>query len=378
MPQFYDYPSQRVAMPSNVQIDPTKSAMQNFLALVDSQNPTGPTDPSLITTSNLTAVTVGSITSDPTANTTVEIDAASGQHRYTGSVVVHYAREALADQVSAVGGSATIPVTATTAATQLAAVASHYGFILSEISWVTPPTFPAGGGAGTGSIQAANSLVYQDGSTTVNMAWIVGKTAMLLHLDGVNGATTTTDEAGNTMIMTNAQLSTASKKFGTSSYEGNSTNSSVSCVDSTKLRFAGDFTMECFYTPNAADLAAEAMLFSKGTGSYFDFFKNAWYTSLGESNAKIINGFPAGLVAGTTYHVAYTRSGTLTSIWVNGALVTTGNSSLEWGNDLSGFIVGNYNTGTLGATGFIDEVRISNVCRYTAPFTPPSAAFTMD
>jgi hypothetical protein len=365
-------------MPSNVQIDPSKSALQNLLALVDSQNPTGPTDPSLVITSDLTAVTVGSIPSDLTANTTVNLVAADGQHRYQGLVVVHYTREALADQVSAVGGAATIPVTATNAASQLAAVVSHYGFIPGEVSWVTPPTFPAGGGAGTGSIQAANSLVYQDGSTTVNLAWVVGKTAMLLHFDGTNLATTTTDEAGNAMVMTNAQLTTAAKVFGTSSYEGNSNTSSVSCADNIKLRFPGDFTMECFYTPNAADLAAEAMIFSKGSGSYFDFFKNAWYTSLGESNAKIINGFPAGLVAGITYHIAYTRSGTLTSIWVNGALVTTGNSSLEWGNDLSGFIVGNYSTNTLGATGFIDEVRISNICRYTAPFTPPIAAFTLD
>jgi hypothetical protein len=201
---------------------------------------------------------------------------------------------------------------------------------------------------------------------------------MLLHFDGVNLASTTTDAAGNVMTMSNSQLTTANKKFGTASYQGNNTAALVSCPDAVPLRLLGDFTMECFYTPTAGDLAGEAMLFSKGPGSYLDLFKNAWYTSLGESNVKIINGVSAGLVAGTTYHIAYTRSGTTTTLWVNGVSVATATSSLQWGNDGNQFVVGNYQTATLGVTGLLDEVRVSNVCRYTAPFTPPTAAFTRD
>jgi hypothetical protein len=359
-----------------MKIDPSKSAIQNLLLLIDASNPNAPNLPNEVTVSNLTS---GSF---PNGGDTKVTLTGTGPHGSTvnfgGSVDVTYKRLTLAAEAALPAGPINLTLNmGLTAAQVIAQAVTYFGFIASEVS-APGYAVPTTAGTQTLTLQASGSYVYEDGSTGVQLNWTPPKTAMLLHFDGANLATTTTDAAGNTMIMTNSQLSTVSKKFGTASYQGNSTSASVSCVDSPNLRFAGDFTMECFYTPNAADLAGEAMIFSKGVGSYFDFFKNAWYTSLGETNAKIINGVPANLVAGTTYHLAYTRSGTLTTIWVNGVSVATGNSGLAWGADTAAFLVGNYQTNTLGLTGFLDEVRISNVCRYTAAFTPPTAAFTRD
>jgi hypothetical protein len=153
-----------------MQINPSKSALQNFLNLLDLSDPQAPSTPDQVTTSNLQAI-------DPATNngrnTSVEIDAVSG-HGYTGSVTVTYSRLALADEAASPTTPTDIPNGLTDSAMILQQVADHYGFILSEISWVNAngPTVPSSFPADTSEqIKCAGSLVYQDGQATVNLHW---------------------------------------------------------------------------------------------------------------------------------------------------------------------------------------------------------------
>jgi hypothetical protein len=228
-------------------------------------------------------------------------------------------------------------------------------------------------------VAAATSRTYVPGST-VTVTYTMPSAVMLLHFDGTSGATTTVDAAGHPMTMYASQLSNAGGVvFGPTAYHGQSTSGYVSTPDAPELEFNGDFTMECFYTPSATDLTGEIQLFSKGVGSYLDLYKNAWYVSMGSTNVHAINGVGGGLIAGNTYHVAFTKQGQNLTVWVNGVAAATGTSSLPFGANATPFMVGNYNySGALGTTGYIDEVRITNgIALYTGTFSPPQQPFVL-
>lgn len=150
-----------------MKIDPTKSALENLLLLVDAANPSGPTQAAQVTYKNLQAATLAG---DPVANTSVELDGVSSQG-FTGSQTFYYGRLALADEAASPTGSVNVP-NGSTAAQILALVANYYGFIPAEISWQTDPVAPGTlPGDTTATIQCSGSLVYLDGTATVNLHW---------------------------------------------------------------------------------------------------------------------------------------------------------------------------------------------------------------
>jgi hypothetical protein len=83
------------------------------------------------------------------------------------------------------------------------------------------------------------------------------------------------------------------------------------------------------------------------------------------------------LAATTWYHVAVVFTGTAYTVYVNGALGATITSSLKITSTTFNNLRFGGNTVTT-YNGFIDEVRISNIARYTGAFSAPSAAFTSD
>jgi len=78
-------------------------------------------------------------------------------------------------------------------------------------------------------------------------------------------------------------------------------------------------------------------------------------------------------------HVAITYDGANVNFWLNGVLVA-GPTSVSWdftgiNNDIT---VGSNVVGDPSCTGIIDEVRISNTCRYTVAFVPSYVEFVPD
>lgn len=82
------------------------------------------------------------------------------------------------------------------------------------------------------------------------------------------------------------------------------------------------------------------------------------------------------------HHIALTTDGSQARLWVDGVLDAslpyTGTFNL--GNGVAGTTaVGGYGTdASYDFDGLIDEVRISNIVRYTGAFTPPTTAFNAD
>lgn len=368
-------------MASNVQINPAQTALQNLLNLVDSQNPAGPSDPTQVTTSNLTTLTVGSVSSDPTANTSVEIDPSSGGKLYSGSVVVYYARESLADQIAAVGGTPTIPTSATTAAQQLAAVAAYYGFIPSEITWATAPTYPTGGGTVTGVIQSSGSLVYLDGTATISMTFVARNTLFLAHFNTAGGLT---DATGNSTLTGTGSpaISTAQSKFGAGSLLLNGTSQYLT-VNNAPALGSGDWTIECFLYPNTSpgNSNGEVYIDSGGSGT-----ANAGYTprirwlnaglsiyDQSNNNTAAANGV---VTNGAWHHMAVVKKGTVETLYIDGIAVATVTNTGNYSKTSA--VIGRTPGYSYYISCYMNEFRISNIARYSGTFTPPAAAFTLD
>lgn len=198
--------------------------------------------------------------------------------------------------------------------------------------------------------------------------------SLLLHMNGTDGSTTFTDSSSNAITVTgygNAQISTAQSKFGgASAYFDGSGDYLLSASSLAPLQMGtGDFTVEAFIRPTSS-VAGYRGLIGLETGDnqtlYILSGQLVWYSS----------GTAAGTIAvDTWYHVATSRQGTNLRTFIDGVLVHTSfnNNNLTFGRAR----VGSNGTSTGEFfQGWMDELRITKgIARYTANFTPPTAAF---
>ena len=154
----------------------------------------------------------------------------------------------------------------------------------------------------------------------------------------------------------------------------------ISFATSTEFGFAsGDFTIECWINP---------LLVSAGERAIFDFRTQETELSpriyLDGANLKYYNNGSAAisgstnLSAGTWYHVALSRSGTSTKLFLNGTQEgSTYTDASNYGSTKPVRIGADFDASNDFA-GYVDEVRISNNARYTANFTPLNGVFQGD
>lgn len=208
-----------------------------------------------------------------------------------------------------------------------------------------------------------------------------GSVVSLVHFDGSNGATTTTDVTGKTWTFSgNAQLSTTQPKFGATALfiNGSSGTGYISSPSSSDFTFGtGDFTIEMWNYPTALSGGGAASIIdfrpSSTNGAYPDIGYDGTYVYYVNSTVVITGGsFPVN----NWYHVALCRSGTSTRLFVNGT--QTGSTWTDNTNYLSTQARIGVNAFNLvnNITGYIDDLRITKgVARYTSNFTAPAAPF---
>jgi hypothetical protein len=360
-----------------MKIDPSKSALQNLLALIDASNPSAPNLPNEVTVSNLQSGTYAN-----GADTKITLTGAGPQGNYanfTGSVDVTYKRLTLAAETASPTGTLAVS-RASSLAAALLAIENYYGFIPGEI---TAPglTIPASSGNGSVTLQSSGSYVYEDGSTSVTVNWTQPLTNLLVHADAIPF----TDDGGATLTNSAVTLSTAAKKFGAGSAAFN--GAAALTFSNSLMNFqAGDFTLEAWINPSVVDAAQRGIICcSWGLQLYSSGGGLALYASNSASTGSyFINGLgtAAGtIVANTWQHVALVRSGNVWTIYINGvakASITASNAlpTPVYAASIGAVVVAAGSE--LYFNGDIDEVRISRVARYTSNFTPSAAPFTMD
>ena len=219
--------------------------------------------------------------------------------------------------------------------------------------------------------------------------------SLLLHFDGSDGATTTTDDGPDERTVTlagNAQLDTAQKKFGTASLLLDGNGDLASAADDGDFDFgSGDFTIEGFFR-----------ISSLGNNTFFSHWENGDATGQsfylvhfnGSNTLRFAYRLTTGLVeanytwepsAGTFYHIAIARNGADLKVYIDGtAVIEESISTTSFVASEDPFRIGAFNDATTASptlewlfAGHVDEVRVTKgEARYTSNFTPTTSAFS--
>ena len=210
-------------------------------------------------------------------------------------------------------------------------------------------------------------------------------TLLLLHMNGTDGINYFIDDNGVRSSMSiiangNAAISTAQSKFGDASALFDGTGDYLNISPTTDLAFgSSDFTIEFWVRTKTTKFT---LLFdgrpASTTGAYPCIYTDAsgivYYNT---NNANAITG--STLSINTWYHIAVSRSGTSTKLFVNGTQsgLTYTDSTTYLISSLLRIGAGQYSLADY-LNGYIDEIRISNSARYTTTFTPSTTAFVND
>jgi hypothetical protein len=187
----------------------------------------------------------------------------------------------------------------------------------------------------------------------------------------------------NVVANGNAQVTTDNPKFGTGSYTSNANAGFLDVTPFSNFAFgSGDFTIEFWYYP----------LLSSGTGIVIGFrplntngpypvitmFSNSSPLFIVNGSTVINSSFSIPITAWSAISVV--RYQGVTKIYINGA--QAGASYTDTNNYLAGScVIGARDIVKDGATpirGRLDELRISNIARYTGSYTPATVPFVTD
>ena len=198
-------------------------------------------------------------------------------------------------------------------------------------------------------------------------------TIVLLHMNGVDASTTFTDDAaGGAYTWTaqgTAQIDTAQNKFDGASglMDGDS-----DYINSSSLALTSTTTIECWVRPAAATHTGGIISDYANANANWDLYLNAGVPTFKRNRVGVED---VTLVASTVlsintwYHIAVVENGSAWVIYVNGTSEGTDTQSDAW-QGLSGTFIGKgQNFTTAYFNGHIDEVRVSNIARWTANFT---------
>lgn len=185
-----------------------------------------------------------------------------------------------------------------------------------------------------------------------------------------------------------AQVDTAQQKFGTGSalLDGNSDYLEVD--DHADFAFAGDFTIELWarFAARPAGGAKFTLYNQLVDGSHFldfrvyesatKFYVRAW---LWDGSEKFDFSGEISLAADTWYHFALVRDGSAFTAYQDGVSKGTDTTAAAM-PDLAHSVFLGCNAAGPGDyfNGWFDEIRVSSVARYTAPFTPSAVPFVPD
>lgn len=197
----------------------------------------------------------------------------------------------------------------------------------------------------------------------------------LLHFDGANGSTTFTDQKGKTWFATDASLQASGQKYGTACGNFDAVGRYIDCTSSDFTFGTGDFTIEGWIYGSASGGKIYADLRPASTnGKYPTIYSIGSTLYFYTDSANRITGSSV-LSASTWQHIALCRASGTTRLFVGGYQV---GSSYSDSNDYIGsrLRLGNGGDNPVSTGMYLDEWRVTKgVARYTAAFTPPTAAF---
>lgn len=217
---------------------------------------------------------------------------------------------------------------------------------------------------------------------TASFSVVIGSVLSLLHFNGANGSTTFIDDAGRSWSAAgNAQISTARYVFGGSSLLGDGTGDEASS-SSGGAPGSGDFLFECrIYVESlgARFTILDTRANGYASGLIFDVNTTGSLHVETRNNASSMNNYEssAGIIStGTWYAVALERRGTTMRAYVNGVVVLTFTSSVNFSNGRTILLRPFDANAAWDTPGNIDEMRlVTGVSLYGGAYTPRGSEF---
>ena len=221
---------------------------------------------------------------------------------------------------------------------------------------------------------------------TVPTAPLTAITNTSLLTNFTNGAIYDNAMMNDLETVGNAQISTSVVKFGTGSISipGGGANAFIPSSPNLDMG-TGAFTVECWV--NSTSIAAAYPTFISSVTGWSAGSSGHRFNNSGAANKFTFHLNGAGdpfLTSGNTfsfgvwYHYALTRSGNTWRMFINGNLEASGTYSAAFNQALGGIRLGYAQWDGVNGyyNGYIDDLRITKgYARYTANFTPPTAAF---
>ena len=238
---------------------------------------------------------------------------------------------------------------------------------------------------------AAATAIYTSGFTP-NTSPLTAVSGTTLLTKFQNAAIFDNSMKNDLETVGNAQISTSVKKFGTGSMAFDGSGDWLVTPDTDALDFgSGNFTAEAWVYFNS--LANEAMIMGQWSGDtggttlswalMLSSGSSGYLRLITSSNGSSVlfdlstSSTSFTLSTGQWYHIAAVRNGSTFTIYVDGTSRSSTTNSSALYNATNNFTIGaESNTQAQYLNGYIDDLRITKgVARYTANFTPPTAAF---
>lgn len=222
---------------------------------------------------------------------------------------------------------------------------------------------------------------YEWGNAPTPPPYVPAVTSILL-LNGTANSTTITDEMGSVMPWGStgiANISTATKLFGSGSLFNSNTTGAVGYIKTSNVSFAnfeqGNFTIEMSIYPLSVFTSGYSAIMCEPTGSEKPLF--ALYDNTGSGTSGRLQ-----LVTGTStyngtvqltpnrwWNVSAVRDNGNLTLYVEG--ISNGSfTSLEYVDFGAAYIGHDSSDSRFDFRGFIDNVRISNYAQYTSNYVP--------
>lgn len=186
------------------------------------------------------------------------------------------------------------------------------------------------------------------------------------------------------VVGSNCNISTAQFKFGSSSLDGG-TSSYANVSPVTNFVFGtGNFTIEFWYytpTPNS-QVGILGFRPQSTNGNYISLvggFPSSGNIITLYANGTKLSTAANSIVANTWTSVALVRNSGNTRFYINGT--QSGTTYVDSTNYLASRLIlasDDFGAGGSPILGYIDELRISNVARYTGNYTPSNQPFIDD
>lgn len=201
----------------------------------------------------------------------------------------------------------------------------------------------------------------------------------LLHFNGADGSTTFTDQTGKVWTPSGGvAIDTDQSKFGGAS--GLFTNGKITTPSTADFAFGtGDFTVEVWARPSSGG-GDQAVIDFNSVAPGFAIY--AYFAAGGGFGAGLINrdtsawikGATGTVVANVQQHIAVSRESGTVRVFVGGTQTAAGTYTANL--VAVPCTIGQNYIGTQPYNGHLDDLRVTKgVARYTANFTPPTAAF---